>query len=206
MPYTRHCTTAFSGSRRSSVPEYVRALFVDYATAYVRGEQPRARDYLARAGDGADELARLLEAFVGAAPRPQADADTVALVSAWAEHEPPLVSLRASHGVRVDEVVDAIVEEAGLATAAVPKVKTYYQRLEEGLLDASGVSERVWTVIRRLIGPAADTAAAWHAGPPPPQAAFYRAAIQTPATDAALAREIFAPERDEVDELFTGRT
>jgi hypothetical protein len=188
------------------VAEDVRALFVDYATAYVRGEQPHARDYLARAGDGADELGRLLEAFVGTAPRPQADADTVALVSAWAEHEPPLIHLRASRGVRVDEVVDAIVEETGLATADAPKVKSYYQRLEQGRLEASGVSERVWKVLRRLIGPAAATAPAWTARPPAPQAAFYRAQIQIPAADAAMARELLPPERDEVDDLFTSRT
>jgi hypothetical protein len=188
------------------VPEDVRALFDDYATAYARGEQPQARDYLARAGDGADELGRLLEAFLGAAPRPQPNADTIALVSAWAENEPPLVHLRASRGVRVKEVVDAIVEEAGLAPTAAPKVKRYYQRLEQGRLDPSGVSERVWNVLRRLIGPAADTAAAWHARPPAPQAAFYRAAIQLPAADAAMAKELLAPERDEVDELFTSRT
>jgi hypothetical protein len=188
------------------VPEDVRALFVDYATAYVRGEQPHARDYLARAGDGADELGRLLAAFLGDTPRPQADADTIALVSAWAEDEPPLIHLRASRGVRVDEVVDAIVEEAGLAIAAAPKVKSYYQRLEQGLLDASGVSERVWNVLQRLIGPAAATAAAWNARPPEPQAAFYRAAIPTPAAAAGMAEDRLAPERDEVDELFTSRT
>jgi hypothetical protein len=185
------------------VPEEVRALFIDYATAYVRGEQPHARDYLARAGDGADELGRLLETFVGSAPRPQADPDTVALVSAWAEAEPPLVHLRASRGVRVDEVVDAIVEEAGLTTADAPKVKGYYQRLEQGRLDASGVSERVWSVLRRLIGPAAATAAAWNARPLAPQAAFYRAEAPTLAATAAMAEDRLAPERDKVDELFT---
>jgi hypothetical protein len=205
MPCTRHCTTAISKSRRSSVPEDLRTLFDEYATAYVRGEQPHVRDYLARAGDGADELGRLLEAFLGAAPRPQADADTVALVSAWAENEPPLVHLRAARGVRVDEVVDAIVEEAGLAPTAASKVKRYYQRLEQGRLDASGVSERVWNVLRRLIGPAADTAAAWHAGPPAPQAAFYRAAAPTPAAAAGMAEDRLSLDRDEVDELFTSR-
>jgi hypothetical protein len=185
------------------VPEDVRALFVDYAAAYVRGEQPRAHDYLARAGDGADELDRLLEAFVGAAPRPQADADTLAIVSAWAGHEPPLIHLRASRGVRVDEVVDAILEETGLATADAPKVKGYYQRLEQGRLEASGVSERVWSVLRRLIGPAAATAAAWNVRHLAPQAAFYRTEAVTPAATAAMAEDRPAPERDEVDELFT---
>ena len=203
MPSTRHCTTAIGESRRSSVSEDVRALFADYATAYVRGEQPHVHDYLARAGDGADELSRLLEAFVGAAPRPQADADTVALVSAWAEAEPPLVHLRASRGVRVDEVVDAIVNETGLATADAPKVKGYYQRLEQGRLEPSGVSERVWNALRRLLGPAAATAAAWNVGPLATQAAFYRAEAVTPAATAAMAEDRPGPERDKVDELFT---
>ena len=187
------------------MPEDVRDLFAEYADAYARGRQPEARDYLERAGGRADELARLLDDFLVAAPRPPADADAFAVVSAWAAEEPPLVHLRASRGVRVDEVVDAIVEDAGVAAAKRDKVKGYYQRLEQGLLDPRGVSERVWRAVRRLVGPAAEAAAAWRMRPAQPDVAYFRADRVAPRAAAAF-REEPPPEpaRDDVDELFTG--
>jgi hypothetical protein len=185
------------------VPEDVRDLFAEYADAYARGDQPEAREYLARAGAGADELARLLDDLLVAAPRPPADADAFAVVSAWAEGEPPLVHLRASRGVRVDEVVDAIVEDAGLAAGKREKVKTYYQRLEQGLLDPRGVSERVWGAVRRLVGPAAEAAVAWQNRPAGPGLAYFRATGVAPLAAAAMREPTPQPERDDVDELFT---
>lgn len=189
------------------MPEDVGQLFDEYATAYARGEQPRARDYLARAGEDADELARVLDRFLAAAPRPQADAETLALVSAWMEEEPPLVHVRASKGVRVDEVATAIVADAGLAEAQTAKVKTYYQRLEEGLLDPRGVSERVWETLRRLVGPTAQAAAAWRLAPTTLEPAFYRGTSDIVHGLGAATEAMDAippmPERDEVDELFT---
>jgi hypothetical protein len=183
------------------MPERVADLFTEYADAYVRGEEPRASEYLARAGAGADELAQLLNTFVASAPRPPATPDALAVVSAWAEGEPPLVRLRASHSVRVDDVVDAIVEEAGLAATGRAKVKRYYQRLEEGLLPPDGVSEQVWRVLRRLIGPVAEAAASWRAEAAAAEPAYFRA-THGPLATSVVAREREAP-RDEVDELFT---
>jgi hypothetical protein len=184
----------------------VLQLFEEYAGAYGRGERPEAQEYLERAGDGADELAHLIDGWLRAVPVPEPDANTIALVSAWMEEEPPLVHVRASKGVRVDEVVDAIVGDAGLTKAQAPKVKSYYQRLEEGLLDPRGVSERVWQTLRRVIGPAARTAAAWRLRPTTLEPAFYRA-TGTTMLDAAAADAMDAippmPERDEVYELFT---
>jgi hypothetical protein len=182
--------------------DHVADLFAEYASAYVRGEEPRAQEYLERAGEETEELARLLDAFVAAAPRPTASADSVALVSAWAEGEPPLVHVRASRGVRVEDVVDAIVEEAGLAASSRAKVKRYYQQLEQGFLAPSGVSERVWAVLRRLIGPAAEAAASWRAQPAAADAAYFRAAA--PVAEAApMTAEEPDSVRDEVDALFT---
>ncbi len=184
----------------------VLALFEEYAEAYTRGEQPEAREYLERAGDGADELASLIERWLRAIPVPEPDAETLALVSAWMEEEPPLVHLRASKGVRVDDVVAAIVGDAALIEAQAPKVKRYYQRLEQGLLDPKGVSDGVWQTLRHLIGPAARTAAAWRLTPTTLEPAFYRATAPA-MLDAAAADALDAippmPERDAVDELFT---
>jgi hypothetical protein len=183
------------------VPEPVFDLFAEYAGAYTRGESPQAQAYLERAGAGADELAQLLEAFLTAAPRPAASADAVALVSAWAEGEPPLVHLRASHGVRVDDVVEAIVNETGLAASTRAKVKGYYQRLEEGFLAPDGVSERVWNVLRRVISPLAEAAAAWSTPVVADDAAYFRA-TGIPVVGSAVTAPPDAT-RDQVDELFT---
>jgi hypothetical protein len=191
-------------SRRSSVAEDVRDLFTEYADAYVRGDEPQARDFLARAGDDADELGRMLEAFLAAAPRQSPGPDALAIVGAWAEREPPLVHVRASRGVRVDEVVDAIVENTGIAAEKRPKVKRYYQQLEQGLLDPGGVSERVWEVVRRLVGPFAHAAASWSTPAAIRGTAFFRAEAP-PARGLAADEESPAThERDDVDDLFTG--
>ena len=185
------------------MPERVSDLFAEYASAYVRGEEPLAQEYLERAGGAADELGQLLSTFLAAAPRPSASPDALALVSAWAEGEPPLVHLRASHGVRVDDVVDEIVEAAGLAGTRRAKVKRYYQQLEQGFLAPDGVSERVWQVLRRLIGPVAEAAAAWRAEGAVADAAYFRATGAPLARPAKLAGEEPEAARDEVDELFT---
>jgi hypothetical protein len=192
-----------SASQRSSVAEDVRDLFAEYADAYVRGDEPQARDFLARAGDDADELGRMLEAFLAAAPRQSPGPDALAIVGAWAEREPPLVHVRASRGVRVDEVVDAIVENTGIAAEKRPKVKRYYQQLEQGLLDPGGVSERVWEVVRRLIGPLADASVGWASSTAIPDTAFFRAAAPLARGRSSDAEPATPPERDEVDDLFT---
>jgi hypothetical protein len=185
------------------VPD-VTQLFDEYASAYARGERPHADDFLRRAGSAADELARMIDRFLAGAPRPPADESSVTVVEAWSAGEPPLVALRAHRGVRVDEVVDAIVDEAGVAPSKRAKVKRYYQELEGGLLDPAGVSARVWSVVKRLLGSDAERAAAWR-GPATPitaAAAFFRADI------APLAHGVHEPvasaseEADEVDELF----
>ena len=43
-------------------------LFDEYAAAYARGERPQAREYLARAGPQADELAGLIDEFLQRSP------------------------------------------------------------------------------------------------------------------------------------------
>jgi hypothetical protein len=106
--------------------------------------------------------------------------------------------------VRVDQVVDAIVEEAGLPESSRVKIKRYYQRLEQGLLAPTGVSERVWAVLRRLVGPDAEVAARWRAQPATTGAAYLRAADAPQSIRTQLTGE--KPQesaRDEVDELFT---
>jgi hypothetical protein len=191
------------------VTEDVTALFEEYASAYARGERPQVREYLRRAGDGADELATLLDRFLAAAPPPEPAAETVALVAAWAEGEPPLVHLRASRGVRLDDVVDALVGELALDPAKRPKVKDYYQRLEQGLLEPARVSERVWVVVQQWVGERAEAAAAGRppaGGPASAPAAANVTAYLRPAAPS-LPTPLDAVPRshepsDEIDVLF----
>jgi hypothetical protein len=202
MRSTRLCTTAIASWWRSSLPEEITNLFAEYADAYARSERPRAEEYLARAGKDADELAGLLEGFLRAAPVGEPDQEAVAaLESLLAAGEPPLISVRASRGVRVDEVVDALVERLGLDPAKRAKVKRYYQQLEGGLLEAGRVNQRVWAVLSDLVG-----SEVWqHAGWQPPRealaAAYYRA-DEVPATTPPPQTE--EAERDEIDRLFLG--
>jgi hypothetical protein len=185
------------------VPDRVADLFAEYADAYARGEHPRAEDYLARAGGHADDLARLLERFVRAAPARDADAATLALTEAALTGEPPLVTLRASQGIRVDDVVDALVERLELDKSKRAKLKGYYQRLEGGLLDATRVSHRVWEVLASVIDPRAQELAAWEPRTATAGAVYLRAGEPVAAPQLSLARR--KPEEpDEVDRMFLG--
>ena len=184
------------------MPEPVAQLFAEYADAYARGERPRAEEYLARAGGQADELAGLLERFVQATPAREPDADALALTEAWLTGEPPLVGLRASQGVRVDEVVDALVERLGLDPTKRAKVKLYYQRLEGGLLEPSRVSRRVWDVLAAFVGPGSDELAAWHVRPAAVEGVYLRAAEPAAAPPQTAEPDAEAP--DEIDLLFRG--
>jgi hypothetical protein len=202
MPSTRRSITAIASSRRSSVPEQIAQLFAEYADAYARGERPRAEEYLARAGGHADELAGLLERFVQAVPARNPDVETIALTEAWLTGEPPLVNLRASQGVRVDEVVDALVERLGLDPAKRAKVKRYYQRLEGGLLEPSRVSRKVWDVLTGVVGPRSEELAAWHVRPVAAEPVYLRAAEPVAAPPQIAGPGDEAP--DEIDLLFLG--
>src|SRR5205814_651527 len=93
------------------------------------------------------------------------------------------------------------------------KVAAYYHQMEQGLLPASGVADRVLEALGQLVGESAE--ALRDAGkalqPPgdaatPPAAAFARhaysdAGMESPGTTAEPAQPA---EWDEVDELFRG--
>jgi hypothetical protein len=179
----------------------VVALFEEYAAAYSRGDRPRAQDFLERAGPAADELAKLIDRWLRAVPVPEPDEETTALVAAWAAGEPPLVQLRSRRGVRVDDVVDAIVTSLGLDPAKREKVKRYYQRLEQGLLDPRRVSRRVLAVVRGQVGERTTEALAWRGPEVSVEPAYYRAGPEV----AIATRMAAEPEpEDDIDRLFTG--
>ena len=171
-------------------------LFARYADAHAAGESPQAREYLAEAGASADELAALIDAFLARAPARPPGAESAELLDAFLAEEPPLVALRAARGVRVDDVVARLVADLDLPEAATATVKRHYQRLEQGLLDAGGVSERVWVVLARVLPGASQLTGIL---PPAPAPAYYRASDR-PVLAAPAHADIDEP--DETDALF----
>ncbi len=85
------------------------------------------------------------------------------------------------------------------------KVRRYYQELELGQLDASGVAASVWDALTKVLGRDARGLAAFQPAAPTAGPMFRAATAdydipQTAYPQAAKAE----PELDEVDRLFTG--
>ena len=130
----------------------VAALFDEYAAAFARGEEPDLREYLARAGEGADELARLVKAFVAtSAGRGAVGGARRADPRVGREDQSPLLEMRTRRGVRRDQVVDAILGRFGIDSAKRQKVAGYYHELESGLLDPLRVDRSVWELLAELL-------------------------------------------------------
>lgn len=187
----------------------VSALFDEYAAAFARGEDPDLREYLTRAGAGADELARLVEAFVATAPATEPSEERIALARAWAEGQSPLLEVRTRRGVRREEVVDAILGRFDIDAAKRQKVAGYYHELEAGLLDPLRVDRSVWELLAELLrSSVSDLRRRPRLSPPPPgMAVAYRRAAPKAALEAlsapAAPAAAQAPEPpDEVDRLF----
>jgi hypothetical protein len=177
-------------------------LFDEYAAAYARGERPSAEDFLERAGPDRAELASLLQEYLRRAPVQRPTEDDQRHLGLMLAEEPPLLSLRVERGLRVDDVVGALVDRLGLDPRKSAKVKRYYQRLEGGLLDPSGLSKRLRSALGDVIGPSAESAARWTAPSPEAAPAFLRRADYIEAAPAAAAPAPAAA--DEIDRLFTG--
>lgn len=178
-------------------------LFDEYAAAYARGDRPDTEAYLERAGSDRNELAKLLDAFLRGAPAPLPNEDDRRLLGLMIAEEPPLLALRVARGLRVDDMVEAVVGRLGLDRAKRSKVKRYYQRLEGGFLDPEGLSEHLRAVLTDILGSGAEVAMAWTA--PPPEAAapaFLRRADYLEI--APTAAEPAVEAEDEIDRLFTG--
>ena len=143
----------------------VMRLFDDFAARFARGERPDAREYLAQARDGADELAALIDRFLETVPPPPPDEDALVAVEAWLRGKPPLLEIRARRGLKVDSVVDALVERLGLDRAKRAKVKRYYQQLETGLLDPARVSGRVIDALSETLHARVRDALTWRPRP-----------------------------------------
>ncbi|HEX5585138.1 hypothetical protein [Gaiella sp.] len=193
----------------------VDRLFDEFAAAYVRGDRPDLPDYLVRAGDGAEELARLVDVFLRVAPAPEASDEDAAVMQARLEGEPGLLALRNRRSRRVDEVVADLADELGVDDRA--RLKRYYQRLEGGLLDPHRVDQRVWdalrglfatnvrTVVRPVVTGAGGSAMAYYRRPAPNARTRADAPAAAPSPQMPEVPSDPPPaERDALDRLFLG--
>ena len=130
----------------------VAELFDEWAAALARGERPDALAFIREAGDGGEELARLMDRYLRARPRAEPDPEAVDLARAWIAGEAPLVRLRVRRGLRHDEVVDAVMAEFALEPRQRRVVKRYYHRLEAGQLDPSRLARPLLDLLARALG------------------------------------------------------
>ena len=148
----------------------LETLLDELARRHARGEPLDVEGTLAKAGDRADELAPLIEAFLERAPR-RAPQRRGARATSRSLDDPPMLRARVAKALRVDDVVDAIVAACEIRPDARPKVRRYYQQLEGGVLDPSRVAASVWDAITKHSRPfarVADGAASRRCGPPRP--------------------------------------
>ncbi len=141
----------------------------------------RAQRSTSRARAGRRTSSRAARALRPPAPAREPDAGTLALTEAALTGEPPLVTLRASQGIRVDDVVDALVEQPRPGQAKRAKLKGYYQRLEQGFLEPGRVSPTVWAVVADLVGDEASHHTGWQPSKAAPSDAYFRADEPMPA-------------------------
>lgn len=207
----------------------VQDLLASYAAAFEAGEAPDPQHFLEAAGHQRPQLEAALERYLRDAPRRQWDAEAFAQSPAGtvaggldkslggsAGLWPSLLPrLRARAQVRRADLVGRLAASLG-AEAQTEKVGAYYHGMEQGLLPADGVSDRVLDALGSIVGESARRlreagASALEApGPAGPAQAFARTAtpMAAGAPDGpvvqALADE--PPDRawDEVDRLFRG--
>jgi signal transduction histidine kinase len=188
----------------------IELLFDEFAARHARGEHPDARDYLERAGESRDELARLLDGFLAAATvQPPSEETLTLFVSLVPESlpedtaTPPLLAERVRRGWTRDEVVDWIRERFGFGEEKEEKVARYWHELETGLLPVSGVSARLREALSERFGEAIHSAVEWSPPALEARAAFRRAADFTGMElHERMSPAGPEPERDDVDELF----
>jgi hypothetical protein len=180
----------------------VEILLDELVRRHARGEPLDVEGTLRRAGDRADELAPLIEAFLARAPRRGPTPASLEFVRSL--DDPPLLRARVAKSLKVDDVVDAIATACDLDPAARPKVRRYYQQLEGGILDPTRVAASVWDAITNLLGRSRALLSA-PPGPSPAAAPMYRGEAQFAISERVLSRSAPEPDApDEVDTLFLG--
>ena len=220
---------------RTETMSDVEALMREYVRRYEAGESADPADLLERV-EGLDrtELEALVDAYLARAPRRAFDPERYAgspasdvvdslsrsLAGASGLWPAVLPRLREAARLRRQEVVERLAAALGARGSEV-KVGAYYHQMEQGLLPAEGVSDRVLEALGEIVGQSTDAlrragaAIEPGAGGPAEGAAFARTAVPDPAfvdevpdadavAGAPAAPAADAGEWDEVDRLFRG--
>jgi hypothetical protein len=201
-----------------------------FVAEFEAGRQPDPREYLAQLeGEHQRELEVLLDAYLERAPRRPFDSAAFAASPARALADDleqalggrsgawPVVLPRLRQAARLKraDLVHRLAEALGVADRE-PKVERYYHAMEQGLLEPSGVSDRVLDALAALVGTSRErlreAAAALTPGgtaPAAPHPPFARTATPDAEALAAMSpseqgEHVGTEPYDEVDELFTG--
>jgi AcrR family transcriptional regulator len=196
----------------------IDSLFEELVARWRRDEPLDVDELLSRAGGEADQLAALIDSFFERAPRraPSLQAqEAITDLATRLEREPPLVSARVAARRRVRDVTQALIAGCGLPPDAEDLVRSYYQRLEGGLLDPAGVSDKIWAVLDNVLGLKVRTIAqagfASRVGLGPAPSLVYQR-VATPDSSAPAAAPLPVSQqpadeiRREVERLFTAHT
>jgi hypothetical protein len=180
----------------------VDELFAEYAAAYGSGERPRAADYLARAGEDAEELAAMIDRLLRTAPRRAPTPDDAARLASLLE-EPPVLQLRVRRRLKREEVVDRLLVALGLGPKLRPRLHDAYHELETAQLDPARVDTTVWAALQEILSANVRDLAIWRPVAPT-AAAFYRATLEIGVETQTDFRQHGHFEPDEIDRLFRG--
>lgn len=210
----------------------VDALLSKFIEEWNAGGRPSVEGYLEQAPEGAarDDLADQISTFLTYAPTPHYNESAMAQLleepavqaaatafetegSAWRALLP---GLRKRAGLSPRDLAAEVLTAAGLGDEGRDKAARHLEAMERGELDAMNVSDRLLAVLSRVLRVNhADLVRTGMpgAGPAPAGAMFRREAGEGEDLEARLdlaADALAAPapdaERDEVDELFFGRS
>jgi hypothetical protein len=205
----------------------VDRLLADYIAEHQAGGDADPREYLSRAAPPQRvELAALIDTYLARAPRQAFDQaafrgssaertvdELERAIAGQAGLWPALLPrLRDRAGLKRSELVERLAAALGVG-ARKQKVAGYYHEMEQGLLPARGVSDRVLEALGVIVGETAQTLRdAGRALTPPghgPTTTHARAFARRAYSELGAAEPAAAPappraEWDEVDELFRG--
>jgi hypothetical protein len=203
----------------------VDRLLAEYIEEHRGGGAADPTTFLSRAvASDRRELAALIDGYLSRAPRQRFDAigfrgsrservvdELERALGGQAGLWPALLpELRHRAGLKRAELVARLAETLGLA-GREPKVATYYHQMEQGILPARGVSDRVLAALGDIVGESLKTlreageALTRFDGEPAMAPAFARRAHADRASDMASPRAMPPDEEwDEIDTLFRG--
>jgi hypothetical protein len=203
----------------------VDRLLAEYIEEHREGGVADPTTFLSRAvASDRRELAALIDGYLRRAPRQRFDAagfrgspservvdELERALGGQAGLWPALLpELRHRAGLKCAELVARLAGTLGLA-GREPKVATYYHQMEQGILPARGVSNRVLAALGDIVGESlkslreAGDALTPFDGAPTPAPTFARLAHADPASGMASPEEAPPDEEwDEIDILFRG--